>query len=298
MHNHSHNHSNERVKNLFLSIVLNTIITLTEFIGGLISGSLSLLSDAGHNFSDVISLILGYVGEIFSRKKADYKHSFGFKRIKVFTALINAITLIVLGILIIIEGIHKIGHPSPITTGLMLIIGFIGLLGNLFSIVLLRSHKDENINMKAAYLHLFYDTLSSVIVIVSAVFIFFTGFYIFDIIASLIIAVMMLFSGYKIIKSTVHIFMTGVPENIDMKEIVDSIKKISDITNIHDLHIWSIDSEEVFLSAHIKVKNDSKSDDILKEINNMLKTKYHIEHTVLQIEKDEICENEEVLCEK
>ncbi len=298
MHNHSHNHSNERLKNLFLSIVLNSIITLTEFIGGLISGSLSLLSDAGHNFSDVISLILGYVGEIFSRKNADYKHSFGFKRIKVFTALINAITLIVLGILIIIEGIHKIGHPSPITTGLMLIIGFIGLLGNLFSIVLLRSHKDENINMKAAYLHLFYDTLSSVIVIVSAVFIFFTGFYIFDIIASLIIAIMMLFSGYKIIKSTVHIFMTGVPENIDMKEIVASIKKISDITNIHDLHIWSIDSEEVFLSAHIKVKKDSKSDDILKEINNMLKTKYHIEHTVLQIEKDEICENEEVLCEK
>jgi len=294
MANHEH-HSNKGVKNLFLSILLNTIITLAEFIGGLISGSLSLLSDAGHNFSDVISLTLGYVGERFSHKKPDYKHTFGFKRIKVFTALINAITLIVLAILIVIEGFDKLNKPSVISINIMLSIGFIGLLGNLFSILLLHSHKNKNINMKAAYLHLFYDTISSVIVIISGIIIYFTKFYVFDIIASLIIAIMMFISGYKIIKTTIHIFMTGVPENIRVKEIINSIKSIDGIINIHNLHIWSIDSEDVFCSAHVKINKDYDSDEILMNINEKLKNDFNIEHTVFQIEVKEVCKEEEII---
>lgn len=294
MVNHEH-HSNKSVKNLFLSIVLNTIITLAEFIGGIISGSLSLLSDAGHNFSDVISLILGYVGEIFSQKKPDYKHTFGFKRIKVFTALVNAITLIVLAILIVIEGFDKLNHPSVISIGIMLSVGSIGLLGNLFSILLLHSHKDKNINMKAVYLHLFYDTISSVIVIVSGIIIYFTKLYVLDIIASLIIAIMMFVSGYKIIKTTIHILMTGVPGNIKAEEIVSSIKSINGIINIHNLHIWSIDSEEVFCSAHIKIDGVFDSDEILKSINERLKNDFDIEHTVFQIEMKDVCKEEEIL---
>lgn len=294
MVNHEH-HSNKSVKNLFLSIVLNTIITLAEFIGGIISGSLSLLSDAGHNFSDVISLILGYIGERYSQKKPDYKHTFGFKRIKVFTALVNAITLIVLAILIVIEGFDKLNHPSVISIGIMLSVGAIGLLGNLFSILLLHSHKDKNINMKAAYLHLFYDTISSVIVIASGIIIYFTKFYVFDVIASLIIAIMMFVSGYKIIKTTIHILMTGVPENIKAEEIINSIKSIEGIVNIHNLHIWSIDSEEIFCSAHIKIDKDFDSDEILKSINERLKNDFDIEHTVFQIEIKDVCKEEEIL---
>ena len=274
------------------------MITITEFAGGIISGSLSLISDAGHNFSDVISLMLGYVGEKLSEREPDYFHTFGFKRVKVFTALINAIMLIVLGILIIMEGIRKVNNPLVISPKLMLIIGFIGLAGNFISILILHSEKDENINMKAAYLHLFYDTISSVIVIISAIMIFLTKIVIFDIIASIIIAIMMIVSGYKIVKQSTHILMTGVPENIKIIDIIESMKKIEGVIGIHNLHVWSIDSEEIFCSAHINVKDNIDTDEIIKKTDNILKRKHGIEHTVFQLEKEKICDNKDIFYKK
>ena len=163
MDNHSH------TKKFGITIILNIIITIAEYMGGIFSGSLALISDAGHNLSDVLSLFLGYFGERISHKESTKKHTFGFKRFEIFTALINSLSLWAIGIFIIYEAISRLKTTESISVGLMIGIAFIGLFGNLFSILVLNKEKDESLNMKAAYTHLFYDTISSVAVIISGI---------------------------------------------------------------------------------------------------------------------------------
>jgi cobalt-zinc-cadmium efflux system protein len=277
------------------AILLNLAITATEFIGGMISGSMALVSDAGHNLTDVISLILGFFGERFSRRKATDRHSFGYKRVEIFTAIINAFMLWGVGLFIIIEAVHRFQSPNNISTSLMLIIAVIGLMGNLFSVIVLRRSRDENLNMKAAYLHLFYDTLSSVFVIVAGVIIYITGFNMIDTIISILIAVMILWSGFEIIRKAIHIFMQGVPDNVDFDQVYDTILKIKGVKSLHGLHIWSIDSNEVFLSCHICAKTTNHrdgSDKLIRKVNSILLKKFGIYHTVIQVETNRLCREE------
>ena len=275
------------------TILLNIIITVAEYVGGLISGSLALLSDAGHNFSDVISLILSYFGERVSEKKPTKTHSFGFKRVEIFTALINALSLWAIGVVIIVEAIKRINSHESIALGLMLIIAFIGLLGNVFSIMVLNKSKDANLNMKAAYIHLFYDAISSVAVILSAIIIYFTQWTILDIIVSVFIAAMIFWSGFGIIKQAINIFMQGVPEGIDFEEVYKTLSKISGVKSVHNIHIWSINSEETFLSCHICTQNGKdNTDKIIQKINATLEKEYEITHTTIQIEQNNICDTD------
>jgi len=293
MHNHDTNG-----KKIGWTIVLNIVITISEYIGGIFSGSLALLSDAGHNLSDVISLILSYFGEKISETKATKTHSFGFKRVEIFTALINALSLWAIGVFIIIEAIKRINTQESISLGLMLGIAVIGLLGNVFSIMVLNKSKDDNLNMKAAYMHLFYDALSSVAVILSAIIIYFTHWTSLDIVVSIFIAVMIFWSGFGIIKNTIHIFMQGVPEGINFEEVYKSIMNVSGVKSLHNMHIWSINSEETFLSCHICTKNGKTNNDrIIQKINDSLEKKYGISHTTIQIERNNICGTDE-LCQK
>jgi cobalt-zinc-cadmium efflux system protein len=293
MHNHDTNG-----KKIGLTIILNIVITISEYVGGIFSGSLALLSDAGHNLSDVVSLILSYIGEKISYKKPTEKHSFGFKRVEIFTALINALSLWAIGVIIIVEAIKRINSPESISLGLMLIIAVIGLLGNLFSIMVLNKSKDANLNMKAAYLHLFYDAISSVAVILSAIIIYFSHLVILDVVVSIFIAIMIFWSGFGIIKKTIHIFMQGVPENIDFEEVYKTILKVSGVKSVHDIHIWSVNSEEIFLSCHICTQNGkTNTDKTIQKINAILEKDYGITHTTIQIEKNNICDADK-LCNK
>ena len=277
-------------KKIGWTIALNIVITISEYIGGIFSGSLALLSDAGHNLSDVISLILSYFGEKISETKANKTHSFGFKRVKIFTALINALSLWAIGIIIIVEAIKRINSPESISLGLMLLVASIGLLGNVFSIMVLNKSKNDNLNMKAAYMHLFYDAISSVAVIVSAIIIYFTHWFILDVVVSIFIAIMIFWSGFGIIKNAIHIFMQGVPEGIDFEEVYKTIMNVSGVKSVHDVHIWSINSEETFLSCHICTMNGNKNTDkIIKKVNATLEKNYGINHTTIQIERKNIC---------
>lgn len=284
---HEHN-----TKKLGWTILLNVIITVAEYIGGLLSGSLALLSDAGHNLSDVISMILGYYGEKISDKKADKKHSFGFKRVEIFTALINALALISIAFYILFEAFQRMNESQTISLGIMLGVGSIGLAGNFISILILNKEKDSTVNMKAAYLHLFYDTISSVFVIISAVIIYFTNFVIIDIVVSAIIAIMILFSSFEIIKKTLHILMQGVPEGLEFDELFHTISKIKGVKSVHNLHVWAVNSSNNFLSCHVCADKEAikDSDKLIKRINEELQKKYSIDHTVIQIEKDDLCE--------
>jgi len=294
MNGHNHNHSK---KNIGITILLNLAITIAEFIGGYLSGSLALISDAGHNLSDVISLILGFFGEKITEIEPTKKHSFGFKRAEIFTALINAFVLWGISVVIIIEAFRRINSSPDISIGIMLVVASIGLFGNLFSMIILDKEKDHNLNMKAAYLHIFYDTISSVAVIASGIIIYFTHYYVLDLIVSFIIAIMIFFSGLEVIKKGIHIFMQGVPEGIDFETVYKSIEGMEGVKSAHHLHIWSVNSNDIFLSCHLCINREFEmdSDNLIKKVNSMLKNDYDIDHTALQIENNDIC-GEDIIC--
>ena len=286
---HDHNHAHGK---LGWTIILNIVITISEYVGGIMSGSLSLIADASHNLSDVISLIISYFGERISKKHPNEHHSFGYKRAEVFTALINAISLFAIGIFILYEAWDRLDSNYTISLGIMFGVGFIGLLGNFFSIIILSKEKDKNLNMKSAYLHLFYDTISSIFVLISAVVIYYTGLIILDLIVSIFIALMIFYSGFGMVKNSIHILMQGVPNNLNARSIKKEIGLINNITKVHSFYVWAIDSNEVILSCHICKKDIKvKNDDLLNEINKMLKDKYKITNTTIQIEEKLLCKN-------
>ena len=259
----------------------------------------SLLSDAGHNLSDVISLGLSFLGEKLSEKKATRRHTFGLKRTEIFTALINSLSLVGIAFFIVMEALKRISAPQQLSLGLMLVVATIGLLGNLFSMVIL-GKKESNLNVKAAYLHLFYDAISSVAVIASGLLIFLTGWLIVDLVVSLLIAGMVLWSGLGVIKRTIHIFMQGVPENLEFDKILQDILGVPGVKSVHGLHIWSIDSSDVFLSCHVCMEeSDGKgdTDKMIQSINEVLEENHHIHHTVIQAETQNLCKMD-VLCNK
>ncbi len=282
---HEHNR-----KKIGWTILLNLIITVAEYIGGTLSGSLALISDAGHNFADVISLILGYAGERASGREATEKHSFGFKRAEIFTALVNALALWAIGIFIVSEALGRLNSHESISIWLMVGVAVIGLFGNVFSLFVLGKDKNASLNMKAAYAHLFYDAISSVAVIASAIAIYFTGWAALDLVASIFIAAMVFWSGFEVIKSAIHILMQGVPVDIELDEVYNTIMAIKGVREAHSLHIWSINSNEAFLSCHIVMKSANKdADRVIADINRSLKEKYRISHTVIQAERKALC---------
>jgi len=288
-----------RTKRIGLAILINMGITLAEAIGGMLSGSLALLSDAGHNLSDVISLLLSLLGEKLSKKKPTPRHTFGFKRTEIFTALINSLSLIGIAFFIVVEAIKRIPSPPQLFIGIMLGVAIIGLFGNLFSMTIL-GRKESNLNIKAAYLHLFYDAISSMAVIGSGILIYLTGWVIVDLIVSLLIAGMVIWSGLGIIKRTIHIFMQGVPEHLEFDRVLQDILGVSGVKSVHNLHIWSINSDEAFLSCHIcmdEIEGERDIDRIIQNINEVLLKKHHIHHTVIQAENQNLC-GTDILCNK
>ncbi len=294
MHNHDHNE-----KNFGWVVLLNSVITVAEYIGGMLSGSLALISDAGHNFSDVLSLILSYFGELLSHKKATKRHSFGLKRTEVAAAFINAIALTGFGLVIVGEAIRRFSQEKEVSLQIMLPVAVIGLAGNLLSVLFLRRNKDQNLNIKSAYLHLFYDALSSLFVIIASVAIAITHWVAFDLIASIVIALLMIWSGVGVLKDALHIFMQGVPKDIDFDEVLQLIESVVGVESIHDLHIWSISSEHVFLSCHVCVspeKHSSEINDLVQKINGLLEEKYNINHAAIQFEYAGVCKNGAVCC--
>jgi len=306
MHKHTESHchsSRTSSSRLFWTIAANILITIAEFVGGILSGSLALLSDAAHNLSDVISLIISWGGEKLSLRKSSVKYSFGFKRIEIFTALINSFSLWIIAVFIVYEAYFRFTkiHEMDINFSILLPVACVGLLGNLASIFLLFKEKNKNLNLKAAFLHLLYDAVSSVAVIIGAIIIYFTGMYILDLIISLFIALLIFWSGWKIILESLHILMQGVPNAVVFNNVCKEIIKLEPVESLHDLHIWALNSTHYFLSCHIilnkKQKDIESNDQIITDINCLLKDKFNINHTSIQIENNALCDNEPI-CKK
>jgi len=289
-HSHSHNHSHHHdlnSRNLLISIFLNITITVAQVIGGIVSGSLALLSDALHNFSDVISLIISWIANKLVKKKASLKRTFGYKRAEILAAFINAATLIVVAVLLIFEAIERFRNPQEIESNLVIWLSIIAILGNGFSVLLLKKNADNNMNLKSAYLHLLTDMLASVAVLIGGLLMKYYEIWWIDSVLTLAIAVYLVVMGWDLLKNSFKVLMLFTPDSTSVKSIVEDIQTIDAVKNVHHVHIWQLNEEEIHLEAHIDFKEDitlSQFDVILNTIEELIYHKYDINHINIQPE--------------
>jgi len=287
-HNHTHSHTTLSGKNLLLSIVLNIIITSAQIIGGFISGSLALISDAVHNFSDVISLIISYIANILTRKKKQTKqYTFGYKRAEIIAAFINAATLIVVAIFLGIEAVKRFSAPIEIESNLVIWLAILGIAANGFSVLLLKKDAQSNLNMRSAYIHLLSDMLTSVAVLIGGLLMKYYQIYWVDGLLTLIISVYLISLSWDILISSVKILMLFAPKHIMIDNVATEVLKINEVKNIHHVHIWQLNDHDIHIEAHIEFINDiklSEFDIICETIETMLLEKFHINHCNFQPE--------------
>jgi cobalt-zinc-cadmium efflux system protein len=239
-HDHHHHHKDISGKNLLITSLLNLAITIVEIAGGLISNSLALLSDALHNLGDTSAVFIAYMAHLISRKGRTSKKTFGYKRIEILAALFNAIVLIVITSYLFVEAFRRIRHPEPIKGNVMFVVAVVGLLANILSVLLLKRDSKHNINVRAAYLHLLGDTISSVAVIAGAVFIYFFGWYWIDPLITFIVGLYILKETWVVLKQAVEILMQGTPEDLDLTEVKEALEDLPEIDNIHHVHAWTL----------------------------------------------------------
>lgn len=286
-HNHAHAHNDLKGRNLLISIVLNIVITASQIIGGLVSGSLALLSDALHNFSDVLSLIVSYVANKLSKKQASIHRTFGYKRAEILAAFINASTLIIVAILLIIEAIKRFQHPEEIKTGLVIWLSLIAIIANGASVLLLKKDSESNMNMRSAYLHLLTDMLASVAVLIGGLLMKYYQIFWVDSALTLAIAIYLIYMGYDLLKSSTKVLMLFTPDHVPIQKIVDEISAFDAIKNVHHVHVWQLNEDEVHLEAHIDFQEDitlSQFDEVLHNIEDLVLIRYHINHVNIQPE--------------
>jgi len=290
-HHHHHEVSNMSGKKIFWVTVLNATITIVEIIGGLISGSLALLSDSIHNLSDTMAIALSYVAHRISLRPKNRRKTFGYKRAEIIAAFVNASVLFAISGMLIIEAFKRFANPEPINGMLMMIVALVGLASNLISVLLLQKDSKGNINIKASYLHLLSDTISSVGVVIGGIAINLWGVTWIDPVITLLISVYILRETIKIILKTVDILMQSSPDT-DYEQIKKEIEAIDEVVNIHHVHAWMINEQSIFFEAHVDMKDMSlcQAEQVIQKIENILKTKYGFTHTTLQAEVDR-CDN-------
>lgn len=286
-HKHAHTHNDLKGRNLFISILLNILITASQVVGGLISGSLALLSDALHNFSDVISLVVSYTANKLSKKQAAIDRTFGYKRAEILAAFINASTLIIVAVLLIIEAVKRFQNPEEIKTGLVIWLSLLGIIANGLSVLLLKKDANANMNMRSAYLHLLTDMMASVAVLIGGLLMKFYQVYWVDSVLTLAIALYLIWMGFDLLKTSTKVLMLFTPEAVPIKEIVDEINAFDAIKNVHHVHVWQLNEEEIHMEAHIDFNEDitlSQFDAILHDIEELVFHKYDINHVNIQPE--------------
>jgi len=290
---HHHNPSGR----LLLSVLLNAMITLIEIAGGILSNSLALVSDAIHNLSDTLALALAWMANNMGKRKPDSRHTFGYHRIEILSAFINASVLTAVSIYLIYEAIMRFLNPEQVKSELMLIVALIGLFANMISMMFLHRDSKKSLNIKAAYLHLLGDTLSSVAVIGGAIMIHYTRILWIDPAITLIISFVIISQAYHILHESIDILMQSSPGHLNLEDIKTLLEKHPLVRNVHHIHCWQLQDHKVHFEAHIETCQDlklSESGELRAEIENLLFENFKINHVTLQIEYD-ICEDKNMI---
>ncbi len=295
---HHHDHGEVKGRNLLISIVLNILITVAQAIGGLISGSLSLLSDALHNFSDVLSLVVSYIASIYSKKEASLDKTFGYKRAEIIAAFINSATLIVVAVYLVYEAIERFISPQEIESGLVIWLALLGIVANGFSVLLLKKNAKDNMNMRSAYLHLITDMSASVAVLVGGLLMKYYGWFWVDSVLTVLIAVYLIIVGFDLLKSSFQVLMLFTPKDVNLKKLEKAVLQFPEIKNMHHVHIWQLNEKEVHLEAHLDFHEDislSQFEMVLDKIEELLYHDFGINHVNIQPEYKKVDPKETIV---
>ncbi|MFA7227976.1 MAG: cation diffusion facilitator family transporter [Melioribacteraceae bacterium] len=291
-HNHTpHNHSSQSSINstsgrLAITMVLNFLITVVQIAGGILSGSLALISDAFHNFSDGVSIIISYIALKLKQKDNSHRHTFGLKRAEILAAVINASVLIVIYIFLFYESVLRFSEPRQIEAGMMSVVALIGLIANIIGTLLLKRDSETSINIRSSYMHLLSDSVSSVAVILGGIAIAFWNAVWIDPLLTIVIGLYIIKESYDILSEAIHVLMEGAPADVSLEEIKEEVEKFSEVDDIHHIHIWTVGDNDIHLEAHVNIRDMkiSESDNLRMKIEKLLESKFGIHHITLQFE--------------
>lgn len=305
MENHNHieseiheNHGNRLIENrLTFALGITVIIFIMELVGGFISNSLALKSDAGHLFGDMMALGLSLLAVKISKLPPSSKRTYGYHRSEVLAAIVNGTTLLFLAGYIFYEAYGRLLKPEPIKSLLMLVVAVIGFVANLYVLFKLRGHASDNLNVRAAFLHVMGDMLASVGVVAGGAVMLLTGNYIADPLISFLVGIIILVGAAGVIREGINILLEGVPQHIDYRELKKEMENIDGVISVHDLHVWTISSSRLALSAHLTVPQHSShlAQKVLQDANGLIKNRFRINHVTLQVEC-ECCQEEDCGC--
>lgn len=288
-HSHGHHYSHHvgSDRNLLISIILNFGITAIQIVGGIVSNSLSLLSDSLHNLGDAVALLLAYIAGKIGKKESTNTRTFGYKRAEIIAALFNSSVLIAICIFLLVEAYHRFINPEPIKGTIMFIVATGGLVANLISVLILNKDKEHSLNIKAAYLHLLGDTFSSFAVILGGIAIVYYEIWWLDPLITALIGIYIIIHTYNVLKQTIDILMHKVPENISVEEIQKKLEQIPQISNIHHVHVWNLTDAKIHYESHVELNEDlrlSNTCAIRDQIEHILQEEFGIDHVTLQFE--------------
>jgi len=298
-HDHQHDHeeghhhtrdintaSIEGRRGLLIALSITVLMMFAELVGGLISNSLALLSDAGHMLTDNLALLLSFFAMKFAAMPATDRRTYGFYRLEILAALINGVVLVLLSLYIIYEAYLRILDPQPVQGTLMLVVAVVGLVANLIGALVLAKHSHANLNIRGAYLHIIGDALSSVGVVVGGAVILLTGWYLIDPILSILISLVIIYGAWALLKESVSILLESVPGHVDIDIVAAEIGKLAGVREAYHIHVWTITSGVHAMSAHVIIEDQlvSRSRDLLDEIRSLLSKQFKIRHSTLQLE--------------
>lgn len=284
-HDHKHNHGELKGTNLAISIVLNIIITVAQVAGGIFSGSLALLTDALHNFSDVMALAISWLANKLSGKDFTPEKTFGYKRAEILAAMINSSSLIVIAFFLIKESISRFYNPQAVLSFWVIILAGLSIILNGVSVLLVKEDAEHNMNMKSAYLHLFTDMMTSIAVMAGGIIMHLTKIHWVDPLLSVLIAFYLIYSSLTLLFKTIKILMQFTPDGIEPLSISEKIKGISGIKNIHHMHIWQLDEYNINFEGHVDFEEDLSLSSVqgkLEEVKEILLHRFGINHSTLQ----------------
>ncbi|NOU59106.1 cation diffusion facilitator family transporter [Marinifilum caeruleilacunae] len=297
-HKHSHDHGHLKGRNLGIAILLNIAITVSQVVGGFISGSLALLSDALHNFSDVLALLISWFASKLSQRKQTARQTFGYKRAEILAALINAVSLIVIAFFLLKEAVIRLREPQEIQSGVVMILGGLSIVLNGLSVLLVMKDAKNNINMRSAYLHLLTDMVSSVAVVLGGLAMYLWEISWIDSILTIAIALYLVYSSWGLIVESVRIIMQFAPVHVNLEEIQEKVIAIEEVNNIHHVHVWQLDDKQINFEAHISFIQDlplSEVNKVLHKIEHLLHDDFEINHVTLQPEINGYCKDDSLV---
>ena len=284
---HSHQNSQVSSSKLIFTIILNVIITVAQIIGGIISGSLALISDAIHNLSDAVSVVLAYLAQVLGGRPSTVKSTFGYKRAEILAAFINSVALIGISIFLVFEAFNRITNLKVVDAKWMFWLGLLGLFANGISVLILGREKNQSINIRAAYLHLLGDALTSLAVIIGALLIWFFEIYWVDPVITIVISIYLFIHTFKLLKESVTILMQMTPSELDVSEIEKRLHQMKEIDNVHHIHVWNLTDKQIHFECHLVLQEDlrvSETNRILEMVQKTLHDEFGVEHVTIQLE--------------